>query len=208
MEKLNISRFQILNLKNCNYVFNASQTRYFRSRQLSKKNPPIFLNKYLKNGVGLRRTKKMKNIVVRAALSGARGETPSGDNTPFNETTSGEIPTGGTRLENLFVNARSKLQDKWKELRKGFWFKVFLLLLGFFGANSLATIIGQTGDWDVLVAGFLVAAIELQGGWLYKLPSNSDKPFIKSIRLLLKFINYWKAGFMFGLFVDAFKVGS
>ncbi|BBH06843.1 Protein of unknown function D [Prunus dulcis] len=29
---------------------------------------------------------------------------------------------------------------------------IFLLLLGFYTANALATILGQTGDWDVLVA--------------------------------------------------------
>jgi hypothetical protein len=26
--------------------------------------------------------------------------------------------------------------------------------------------------------------------------------------MVVEFVNYWKAGFSFGLFVDAFKVGS
>ena len=83
--------------------------------------------------------------------------------------------------------------------------KVFLLLLGFYTANALATILGQTGDWDVLVAGIVVAAIEFIGMLMYKKPASLPSRRLQS---WVAMINYWKAGICLGLFVDAFKLGS
>lgn len=34
------------------------------------------------------------------------------------------------------------------------------ILLGFFSANTLSTILGQTGDWGILSSGILVALVE------------------------------------------------
>ncbi|KAH7299368.1 hypothetical protein KP509_24G007700 [Ceratopteris richardii] len=81
--------------------------------------------------------------------------------------------------------------------------KIFFVLLGFYAANALATILGQTGDWDVLVAGIVVAVIELIGSFMYKRKNLTGR-----FRGFLTMVNYWKAGFTLGLFVDAFKVGS
>ncbi|KAI5060067.1 hypothetical protein GOP47_0024487 [Adiantum capillus-veneris] len=69
--------------------------------------------------------------------------------------------------------------------------------------NALATILGQTGDWDVLVAGIVVAIIELIGSFMYQKKYLSGR-----FKGFLIMVNYWKAGFTLGLFVDAFKVGS
>ena len=47
--------------------------------------------------------------------------------------------------------------------RKFFYstFASFLaILLGFFSANTLSTILGQTGDWGILSSGILVALVE------------------------------------------------
>lgn len=85
------------------------------------------------------------------------------------------------------------------------------MLLGFFSANALATILGQTGDWDVIAAGILVAAIEGIGHLMYNrgLPGwkilGDERSGVKS---WVELLNYWKIGFVFALFVDAFKVGS
>ena len=43
-------------------------------------------------------------------------------------------------------------------------------LLTYYIANALATIIGKTGDWDVLVAGIVFAAIEGIGIVVYRNP--------------------------------------
>lgn len=100
--------------------------------------------------------------------------------------------------------------EKLNLARKNFPMKVFLLLLGFYTANALATILGQTGDWDVLVAGVVVAAIEGIGMLMYRnrKPTTSQSNSTKRFQSLVVMVNYWKAGVCLGLFVDAFKLGS
>ena len=95
--------------------------------------------------------------------------------------------------------------EKLNAARKNFPMKVFLVLLGFYTANALATILGQTGDWDVLVAGVVVAAIEGIGMLMYRKSSSLTTGRLQSF---VAMINYWKAGVCLGLFVDAFKLGS
>ncbi|KAG0488577.1 hypothetical protein HPP92_007388 [Vanilla planifolia] len=112
---------------------------------------------------------------------------------------------GRTRLGAIVGAAARQLLDKLNGARKNFPTKVFLLLLGFYTANALATILGQTGDWDVLVAGVVVAAIEAIGMVMYRKPRRKLSGRLLS---LMGFVNYWKAGVCLGLFVDAFKLGS
>ncbi|XP_071921293.1 ycf20-like protein isoform X1 [Coffea arabica] len=112
---------------------------------------------------------------------------------------------GGTRLGRIVSAAGRQLLEKLNSARKNFPMKIFLLLLGFYTANALATILGQTGDWDVLVAGVVVAAIEGIGMLMYRKPSSMSRGRLQSLVVM---INYWKAGICLGLFVDAFKLGS
>ncbi|KAI8562488.1 hypothetical protein RHMOL_Rhmol03G0040200 [Rhododendron molle] len=113
----------------------------------------------------------------------------------------------GTRLGRIASAGGKQLLEKLNAARKNFPMKVFLVLLGFYTANALATILGQTGDWDVLVAGVVVAAIEGIGMLMYR---RRKRPSLTTGRLqsLVAMINYWKAGVCLGLFVDAFKLGS
>ncbi|KAK3020510.1 hypothetical protein RJ639_045452, partial [Escallonia herrerae] len=112
---------------------------------------------------------------------------------------------GQTRLGRLVSAGGRQLLEKLNSSRKNFPMKIFLLLLGFYTANALATILGQTGDWDVLVAGVVVAAIEGIGMLMYRKPSSIRTGRLQSLVVM---INYWKAGVCLGLFVDAFKLGS
>lgn len=112
---------------------------------------------------------------------------------------------GGTRLGRIVGAGGRQFLEKLNSARKNFPIKVFLLLLGFYTANALATILGQTGDWDVLVAGVVVAAIEGIGMLMYKKPPSLPSRRLQS---LVAMVNYWKAGVILGLFVDAFKLGS
>ena len=103
---------------------------------------------------------------------------------------------------------------------------LLFLLVGFFQATTLSTVLGQTGDWDVLASAGLVALTELLGVWLYKSPLC---PLLKKTKIVLvlvrevkyslsiqspppgwaaKAANVWKIGLVYGLFVDAFKLGS
>ncbi|CAL9003804.1 unnamed protein product [Prunus brigantina] len=119
----------------------------------------------------------------------------NGNSSDLNRTRLGRIVTAGGR----------QLLEKLNLARKNFPMKIFLLLLGFYTANALATILGQTGDWDVLVAGIVVAAIEGIGMLMYRKPPSQSSGRLKSFVMM---INYWKAGVCLGLFVDAFKLGS
>ncbi|XP_058759213.1 ycf20-like protein [Vicia villosa] len=112
---------------------------------------------------------------------------------------------GGTRLGRILSAGGRQLLEKLNSARKNFPMKIFLVLLGFYTANALATILGQTGDWDVLVAGIVVAAIEGIGMLIYKNPATMRTGRLQSFLVL---VNYWKAGICLGLFVDAFKLGS
>lgn len=113
--------------------------------------------------------------------------------------------SGRTRLGIIVGTASKQLLEKLNAARKNFPMKIFLLLLGFYTANALATVLGQTGDWDVLVAGIVVAAIEGIGMLMYKKPMSNPRGRIKSAVVM---VNFWKAGVCLGLFVDAFKLGS
>lgn len=112
---------------------------------------------------------------------------------------------GSTRLGRIVQAGGKQLLDKLNSARKNFPMKLFLLLLGFYTANALATILGQMGDWDVLVAGVVVAAIEGIGMLMYKKPMSAPNGRLQSLVVM---VNYWKAGVCLGLFVDAFKQGS
>nr|BAD27720.1 antigen receptor-like [Oryza sativa Japonica Group] len=112
---------------------------------------------------------------------------------------------GRTRLGRLIQAAGRELLEKLNSARSNSPTKIFLVLFGFYTANALATILGQTGDWDVLVAGVVVAAIEGIGMLMYRKPMSRPPGRFQS---LIAMVNYWKAGVCLGLFVDAFKLGS
>nr|YP_009314283.1 Hypothetical protein ycf20 [Liagora harveyana]SCW22537.1 Hypothetical protein ycf20 [Liagora harveyana] len=80
---------------------------------------------------------------------------------------------------------------------------VLYMLLGFFISTTLSTIPGQTGDWGIIGAAIIVTFYERISQCTYPLS------FKKKInKLLMHRINYIKIGILYGLFVDAFKLGS
>ncbi|KFK40989.1 hypothetical protein AALP_AA2G071200 [Arabis alpina] len=143
---------------------------------------------------------EMRRAGRRIAFALDTGSSVPGDN---GGDTSG---LGSTRLGRIAIAGGKQLLLKLNSARRNFPMKIFLLLLGFYTANALATILGQTGDWDVLVAGIVVAAIEGIGMLMYKKPSSSI--FSGKLQSFVVFMNFWKAGVCLGLFVDAFKLGS
>lgn len=126
-----------------------------------------------------------------------RDSTPEEDSGP-------SFGLGATRLKRIIQRGSERFVSRFNKSRKNFPTKIFLLLLGYYSANALATILGQTGDWDVLAAGILVALIEGIGYLMYRMP-----PFVRDRgQELVTLLNFYKSGFSFGLFVDAFKLGS
>nr|BDA98501.1 hypothetical protein [Proteomonas sp. NEIS-1375] len=83
------------------------------------------------------------------------------------------------------------------------------ILLGFFLATMLSTLLGQTGDWGLLSSSLLVATLEVLSRILYT-NKNTSQIYQRSSRSggLIIFFNNVKIGLMYGLFVEAFKLGS
>jgi hypothetical protein len=104
-----------------------------------------------------------------------------------------------TRLTRILETTSSRLgswfRNPWRRLSA----QIISLLGGFFIASSLAAIAGQAAIWDTTIAAILVLLIELVN-WL--MARTKPRP------LLLELLNYAKVGFIYCLFLEAFKLGS
>ncbi|KAJ7007493.1 hypothetical protein NC653_006514 [Populus alba x Populus x berolinensis] len=108
---------------------------------------------------------------------------------------------GGTRLVRAIQAFQTRLGARIREIRKNLPMKLLFFLVGFYCATAFATVIGQTGDWDILSAALAVVVVEGIGALMYR----ASFPLVKSIRSIISVFNYWKAGLTLGLFLDSFK---
>ncbi|KAK4800748.1 hypothetical protein SAY86_021235 [Trapa natans] len=138
-------------------------------------------------------TKSFKNMTwsIRSNADGSGGL----DSSSMNGTDT------GTRLIRMIRGIQSQLGKMIQELRKNLPVKLLCFLVGFYCATAFATVIGQTGDWDILSAALAVVVVEGIGALIYK----ASLPLISNIRNLIIMLNYWKAGLSMGLFLDSFK---
>lgn len=74
------------------------------------------------------------------------------------------------------------------------------ILLGFFMATSISVIVVSFVEWDTVWAGILLVWVEAFTRWYYM---REEKP-----GRILQLVNAFKIGIIYGLCVDAFKVGS
>nr|YP_009395136.1 hypothetical protein [Bryothamnion seaforthii]ARW63904.1 hypothetical protein [Bryothamnion seaforthii] len=79
---------------------------------------------------------------------------------------------------------------------------ILSLMLGFFFANILSTVPAQTGDWNIISGAIIVTFNEILSRFIYL------KCRTKLSIIFLDLINSIKIGIIYGLFVDAFKLGS
>ena len=107
----------------------------------------------------------------------------------------------GTRLSKLAQSFWRSVVEKFERARRRAPLKLFSLLFGYYSANALSTLVGQTGDWDVLVVGLAVALIEAIGFITYRLPSVLCK-----FQEFIYMVNYWKLGLSLGFILDKFKL--
>ncbi|NEQ48824.1 MAG: DUF565 domain-containing protein [Leptolyngbya sp. SIO3F4] len=77
------------------------------------------------------------------------------------------------------------------------------LLFGNFFATAISATAGQTAEIDILIAAILVAMVELIS-WLYHRSRTSNQ----QRTVLPEMLNSFKLGMVYGLFVEAFKLGS
>ncbi|CAL0324579.1 unnamed protein product [Lupinus luteus] len=122
------------------------------------------------------------------------------DDSSFSSSTSNGS-NGRTRLIRVVQEFQTNIGSKIQEVKKNLPVKLLSFLVGFYCATAFATVIGQTGDWDILSAGFAVVIVEVIGALMYR----ASLPFVSKSRSLISFFNYWKAGLTLGLFLDSFK---
>lgn len=120
---------------------------------------------------------------------------------PSSSSNGGNGGGGGTRLVRTIQAFQTRLGARIREIRKNLPMKLLFFLVGFYCATAFATVIGQTGDWDILSAALAVVVVEGIGALMYR----ASFPLVKSIRSIVSVFNYWKAGLTLGLFLDSFK---
>ncbi|XP_052193759.1 uncharacterized protein LOC127802109 [Diospyros lotus] len=107
-----------------------------------------------------------------------------------------------TRLVRAVQAILIGLTARIKKIRRNFPVKLLFFLVGFYCATALTTVIGQTGDWDILSAALAVAIVEGIGALMYR---GHSLPLVNRVRSLVAVFNYWKAGLSLGFFLDSFK---
>ncbi|MGB6298502.1 MAG: DUF565 domain-containing protein [Rivularia sp. (in: cyanobacteria)] len=86
------------------------------------------------------------------------------------------------------------------------WRRISLLMIsflfGFFMGTVAATTAGQRAVLDIVVAAFLVFLTEVGSRIVYRRPPKERR------KLWVESLNFFKVGFIYSLFVEAFKLGS
>ena len=86
-----------------------------------------------------------------------------------------------------------------KKFKISIIFCFLILLIGFFSSTLITSILGANKTILIIIAFYFTLIFELFGFFRYSFKENI---------LTLFYCNYLKLGFIFGLFVDAFKLGS
>lgn len=132
-----------------------------------------------------------------------------------------------TRLNTLFnqivLKFRQWVFNPWRRLSV----VLISLLFGNFFATAISATAGQTAKLDVTISAFLVLGVEFIS-WLYYrftprkqqanrvnsqlsnavMPLGMDSGPVRSRSTLAESLNAFKLGMIYGLFVEAFKLGS
>ncbi len=115
-----------------------------------------------------------------------------------------------TRLTNIIQTLTGRL-TQWLNNP---WRRVSVVLLslffGFFLGSAVSTTTGQGAVWDIGSAALSVLAVELISRYAYS--QNRERgswwQFLPIRGLSLEALNACKIGYVYGLFLDAFKLGS
>jgi hypothetical protein len=126
-----------------------------------------------------------------------------------------------TRLSNFLgfvaVNVQQLFANPWRRL--AVW--LIALLLGNFLGSAITLYVGQVAQWDIVSSVVLLVVTELlswivyrrRGGvWVRGSVNSSDVEIDREINslgnLVLDLLNALKIGFIYSMFVEAFKLGS
>ena len=89
-------------------------------------------------------------------------------------------------------------------------FNVIVFLCGFVTSSIIDTSLGEFSEWAIVGGALVVANIETFNCFYYSLLVNNRNFFYSKVyaRTILDFLNFFKIGLVYGLIVDAFKLGS
>lgn len=109
-----------------------------------------------------------------------------------------------TRLNNLLGTITRGLggwlQNPWRRTSV----QLLAVFGGFFTASALITTAGQEAAWDLSMAGILAVGCEVASMVVYRQTRGSTD----RSPLVLSILNLFKLGLVYGLFLEAFKLGS
>ena len=109
-----------------------------------------------------------------------------------------------TRLNTLLFLLAERIGDFFSNPWRRLSLTVISLLFGFFSASAVSTFSGQEAMWDVIASLLILIVSEAISIVVYGRNSR-DK---KKRSLFWSCLNYFKLGITYGLFVEAFKLGS
>lgn len=89
-------------------------------------------------------------------------------------------------------------------------YKFIGFLGGFLISSIIDTTLGELNEWAIVGAALVVASLETTSKFFYTLIARFRSGFIRTSYLLnlLVVLNSVKVGIIYGLIVDAFKLGS
>jgi hypothetical protein len=89
-------------------------------------------------------------------------------------------------------------------------FNLISFFSGFLTSSIIDTSLGEFSEWAIVGASLVVANIESFNNFYYSLISKNRNTLINKsyIFIMLDILNFFKIGIIYGLIVDAFKLGS
>jgi len=89
-------------------------------------------------------------------------------------------------------------------------FNLISFFAGFLASSIIDTSLGEFNEWAIVGASLVVANIEAFNNFYYSIISKNRNIVIKQSYglVLLDLLNFFKIGLVYGLIVDAFKLGS
>ncbi len=107
-----------------------------------------------------------------------------------------------TRLNNLFNAIAQQLQRWFSNPWRRQSLLLISLLFGFFLGSAIPTTTGQAAIWDITAAGLIVIFTEVVSRIVYRRPQQTRTS------IWVEVANSLKIGLTYGLFLEAFKIGS
>ncbi|MBW4614876.1 MAG: DUF565 domain-containing protein [Desmonostoc vinosum HA7617-LM4] len=107
-----------------------------------------------------------------------------------------------TRLNNLLDAIATRLEQWFLNPWRRISLLIISFLFGFFLGSAVSTTAGQRAELDIVVAAFLVLLTEITSRIFY------SQSFLSRRSLWVDSLNLLKVGFIYSLFLEAFKLGS